>query len=70
MEGHTLIVPSEHTASARSTDEATWTEMRNFKKSLIMMFRAQAWLLPLWARLWCLHCVRMVICWCRYDREA
>ena len=36
-----LIIPSEHAASSRTVDEATWTEMRNFKKSLILMFRAQ-----------------------------
>ena len=41
MEGHTLIIPSEHATSSRTVDEATWTEMRNFKKSLILMFRAQ-----------------------------
>ena len=46
MEGHTLIIPSEHTPSARSTDEATWTAMRNFKKSLIMMFRSQVGCCP------------------------
>ena len=43
MEGHCCIVPAEHAASSRSVDDDTWTEMRNFKKSLIMMFRAQAW---------------------------
>ena len=42
MEGHCCIVPSEHIASCRTADSDTWTEMRNFKKSLVMMFRSQA----------------------------
>lgn len=36
------IVPAEHVASARRTDEAVWTELRNFKKSLLQMFMQQA----------------------------
>ena len=42
VEGHCCIVPSEHAASSRTVDDDTWTEMRNFKKSLITMARAQA----------------------------
>lgn len=40
-EGHVCIVPAEHVASGRRTDEATWTELRNFKKSLLQMFMQQ-----------------------------
>lgn len=39
--GHVCIVPAEHVASARRTDEAVWTELRNFKKSLLQMFMQQ-----------------------------
>lgn len=39
--GHCQIVPAEHVASTRSTDESTWTEIRNFKKCLLQMFTAQ-----------------------------
>ena len=45
VEGHCCIVPSAHVASSRTVDDDTWTEMRNFKKSLILMARAQARLL-------------------------
>jgi hypothetical protein len=39
--GHCQIIPAEHIASTRSTDESTWTEIRNFKKCLLQMFTAQ-----------------------------
>jgi hypothetical protein len=39
--GHCQIVPAEHIASTRSTDESTWTEIRNFKKCVLQMFTAQ-----------------------------
>ncbi|KAK9802677.1 hypothetical protein WJX73_004828 [Symbiochloris irregularis] len=40
-EGHCLIVPSEHVASARQVDEAVWAELRNFKKALLQMAMSQ-----------------------------
>lgn len=40
-DGHVCIVPAEHVASGRRTDEAVWTELRNFKKSLLQMFMQQ-----------------------------
>jgi hypothetical protein len=39
--GHCQIIPAEHIASTRSTDESTWTEIRNFKKCLLQMFTSQ-----------------------------
>lgn len=39
--GHSMIVPLEHVPSSRQVDENVWTEMRNFKKSLIQMFHEQ-----------------------------
>lgn len=39
--GHCIIVPAEHVPSTRQTDEATWTEIRNFKKCLLRMAMAQ-----------------------------
>lgn len=40
-DGHVCIVPADHVASARRTDEAVWNELRNFKKSLLQMFMQQ-----------------------------
>ena len=38
---HCCIVPMEHISSSRRTDEDVWTEIRNFKKCIILMYRAQ-----------------------------
>ena len=38
--GHCFIVPTDHVTSSRALDEDAWTEMRNFKKSLLRMFAA------------------------------
>ena len=39
--GHCFIVPTDHVTSSRGLDEDAWTEMRNFKKSLLRMFAAE-----------------------------
>lgn len=41
LDGHVQIVTAEHVGSTRMTDEATWQEIRNFKKSLVRMFLDQ-----------------------------
>ena len=41
VEGHCIIVPSEHVASSRQVDDHIWTELRNFKKCLLQMHMAQ-----------------------------
>ncbi|CAL1548336.1 unnamed protein product [Lymnaea stagnalis] len=40
-EGHCLIVPMQHVASATSMDEDIWREMQLFRKSLVQMFTDQ-----------------------------
>lgn len=40
-QGHCHIVPIEHEVSSRNADDDVWSEIRNFKKCLIMMFAAQ-----------------------------
>jgi len=37
-EGHCYIIPIEMEVSTRNADEDVWTEMRNFKKCLLIMF--------------------------------
>lgn len=39
--GHCQIIPVEHVGSTRVADEATWTEIRNFKKCVLQMFMSQ-----------------------------
>ena len=39
--GHAVIVASAHDPSTRAADEATWEEMRNFKKCLLRMWAAE-----------------------------
>uniref|UniRef100_A0A061SMS2 CwfJ-like protein n=1 Tax=Tetraselmis sp. GSL018 TaxID=582737 RepID=A0A061SMS2_9CHLO len=39
--GHCQIVTAEHLPSTRATDDHVWTEIRNFKKCLLQMFRSQ-----------------------------
>ncbi|KAL3152781.1 hypothetical protein ABBQ38_012367 [Trebouxia sp. C0009 RCD-2024] len=41
VEGHSIIVPTEHVASTRQVDDHIWTELRNFKKCLLQMHMAQ-----------------------------
>lgn len=41
VEGHCQIVLGEHVPSMRMTEDAAWTEVRNFKKSLVKMFLEQ-----------------------------
>eukprot|EP01023_Acetabularia_acetabulum_P048794 TRINITY_DN5170_c0_g1_i4.p1 TRINITY_DN5170_c0_g1~~TRINITY_DN5170_c0_g1_i4.p1 ORF type:complete len:422 (-),score=81.38 TRINITY_DN5170_c0_g1_i4:166-1431(-) len=41
VENQCEIIPVEHLPSSRQVDEAVWTEIRNFKKALIMMFKKQ-----------------------------
>ena len=41
MEGHCIIVPTEHVASTRQVDDHICTEMRNFKKCVLQMYMAQ-----------------------------
>jgi len=39
--GHCCIVPAAHIASSRLADEATWEEMRNFKKCVLQMHQSK-----------------------------
>lgn len=39
--GHCCIVPAEHIASVRTVDENVCTELRNFKKCLLLMFQSK-----------------------------
>ncbi|KAK7343465.1 hypothetical protein VNO77_12230 [Canavalia gladiata] len=39
--GHCCILPIQHESATRSVDDNVWTEIRNFKKCLIMMFAKQ-----------------------------
>ncbi|KAI4357684.1 hypothetical protein L6164_001618 [Bauhinia variegata] len=39
--GHCCILPIQHEAATRTVDDDVWTEIRNFKKCLIMMFAEQ-----------------------------
>ncbi|RDX63717.1 CWF19-like protein 2, partial [Mucuna pruriens] len=39
--GHCCILPIQHEAATRTVDDNVWTEIRNFKKCLIMMFAKQ-----------------------------
>lgn len=41
VDGHSIIVPTEHVASTRQVDEHIWTELRNFKKCVLQMYMAQ-----------------------------
>jgi diadenosine tetraphosphate (Ap4A) HIT family hydrolase len=41
VDGHCLLIPSEHAASVAAADEDVATELRNFQKCLIHMFAAQ-----------------------------
>lgn len=41
VEGHSIIVPTEHVASTRQVDDHIWTELRNFKKCVLQMHMAQ-----------------------------
>ena len=41
VEGHSIIVPTEHVASSRQVDDHIWTELRNFKKCVLQMHMAQ-----------------------------
>ncbi|KAI9098696.1 CwfJ C-terminus 1-domain-containing protein-like protein [Phlyctochytrium arcticum] len=40
VQGHCIIVPIEHHSTSLECNEDTWTEIRNFQKSLIRMFDA------------------------------
>ncbi|XP_014513704.1 CWF19-like protein 2 [Vigna radiata var. radiata] len=39
--GHCCILPIQHESATRTVDDNVWTEIRNFKKCLIMMFAKQ-----------------------------
>ncbi|XP_028790953.1 CWF19-like protein 2 [Neltuma alba] len=39
--GHCCILPIQHESATRTVDDTVWTEIRNFKKCLIMMFAKQ-----------------------------
>lgn len=41
VEGHSIIVPTEHVASTRQVDDHIWTELRNFKKCILQMYMSQ-----------------------------
>lgn len=41
VKGHCRIVPFEHVSSTLECEEEEWTEIKNFKKTLMQMFAEQ-----------------------------
>ncbi|MCO5611201.1 hypothetical protein L7F22_065451 [Adiantum nelumboides] len=41
VDGHCLLVPTQHEGSSRNVEEDVWEELRNYKKCLLQMFAKQ-----------------------------
>ena len=40
-DGHVILAPREHFAALNEVDEATWAELRRFRKALVSAFASQ-----------------------------